>query len=421
MPDSVEHLLQAMNLAEKVGQLNHPKATAEAVTGAGAATADIEARIRRGEVGSLAAGSDIARLRALQTIAVEQSPHGIPLLFTLDVVHGHRTVFPLPLGLACTWDMDLVRRTARVAAMEAASSGVALAWAPMLDIARDARWGRSAESPGEDPVLASRYAEAMVEGFQQADLTQPDTMMATPKHFAGYGFGEGGRDYNGADITPYRMHNVVLPPFKAAIDAGAGAIMVGFHDLSGIPATAHRELLVDLLRDLWGFDGLIVSDYTAIMELKNHGVAADDKEAALLAFSAGVDIDLISECYFRHLPALVAEGRVSGQMIDAACRRVLRAKARLGLFDDPYRGLDEERRRSVTLTPTNRRTGARGSGKILRAAEEQRCFAAQAQRPYLRPHRTARRQPRQYAGHMGGRRPAGRQRDGAGGHAACRR
>ncbi len=302
-------------------------------------------------------------MRALQTIAVEQSPHHIPLLFTLDVVHGHRTIFPLPLGLACTWDMDLVRRTARAAASEAASSGVALAWAPMLDIARDARWGRAAESPGEDPFLASRYASAMVEGFQGADLRQADTMMATAKHFAGYGLAEGGRDYNGADISPYRMHNVVLPPFKAAVEAGAGAVMVGFHDLSGIPTTAHRELLGDLLRGLWNFKGLIVSDYTAIMELRNHGVAADDKEAALLAFSAGVDIDLISECYFRHLPELVAEGRVSAQSIDAACRRVLHAKARLGLFDDPYRGLDEGRRQSVTLTPANRALAREAAAK----------------------------------------------------------
>ena len=318
MPDRVEDLLQAMSLAEKIGQLNHPKATTEAVTGAGTASGDIEARIRRGEVGSLAAGSDIARLRELQMTAVEQSPHGIPLLFTLDVIHGHRTVFPLPLGLACSFDMDLVRRTARVAAMEAGASGVALAWAPMLDIARDARWGRAAESPGEDPFLASAYAEAMVEGFQADDLTRADTMMATAKHFAGYGFAEGGRDYNGADISPYRMHNVVLPPFKAAVEVGAGAVMVGFHDLSGVPATAHRELLADLLRGLWGFDGLVVSDYTAIMELVNHGVAPDEKEAAFLAFTAGVDIDLISECYFRHLPGLVTEGRVAEAAVDDA-------------------------------------------------------------------------------------------------------
>lgn len=363
MPDRVDQLLQAMSLAEKIGQLNHPKATAEAITGAGAASSDIEARIAAGEVGSLAAGFDIARLRELQAIAVERSPHGIPLLFTLDVIHGHRTVFPLPLGLACSFDMDLVRRTARVAATEAAASGVGLAWAPMLDIARDARWGRAAESPGEDPFLAARYAEAMVAGFQQDDLTQADTMMATPKHFAGYGFAEAGRDYNGVDISPYRMHNVVLPPFKTAIDAGAGAVMVGFHDLAGIPCTAHRELLDDLLRRLWGFDGLIVSDYTAIMELVNHAVAADEKEAAFLAFTAGVDIDLISECYVRHLPSLVAEGRVPELAVDAACRRVLTAKLRLGLFDDPYRGLDEARRRQVTLTSAGRALAREAAAK----------------------------------------------------------
>ncbi len=363
MPDFIETLMQRMSLDEKVGQLNHPKATSETSTGAGTAVGNIESRLRLGEVGSLAAGFDIARLRVLQTIAVEQSPNGIPLLFTLDVIHGHRTIFPLPLGLACAWDADLVRRTARVAASEAAASGVALAWAPMLDIARDARWGRSAESPGEDPFLAAAYATAMVEGFQQDDLARADTMMATAKHFAGYGLAESGRDYNCVDASPYRMHNVVLPPFKAAVDAGAGAVMVGFHDLSGIPCTAHRELLVDVLRGLWGFDGLIVSDYTAIMELMNHGVAGDEKEAALLAFSAGVDIDLISECYFNHLPGLVAEGRITEAAVDAACRRVLLAKARLGLFETPYRGLDEDVRRSVTLTADNRRLAREAAAK----------------------------------------------------------
>jgi beta-glucosidase len=363
MPDFIEDLLQRMSLTEKIGQLNHPKAQSEVTTGAGAAVADIESRIRRGEVGSLSGDFDLVRLCELQRIAVDGAPHGIPLLFTADVIHGYRTVFPLPLGLACAWDPALVRRTARVAATEAAADGITLAWAPMLDVARDARWGRCAESPGEDPLLGAVFGCAMVEGYQGDDLSRPDAMMATAKHFAGYGLSESGRDYNAVDASPHRMHNVVLPPFKAAVDAGVGAVMVGFHDLAGIPCTAHRELLRGVLRELWGFEGLIVSDYTAILELLHHGVAADPKDATFLAFSAGVDIDLMSGLYVRHLAELVAEDRITEVEIDAACRRVLRAKQRLGLFRQPYRGLDERRRRSVTLTAENRRLAYEAAAK----------------------------------------------------------
>jgi beta-glucosidase len=345
----IEDLLRRMSLAEKIGQLNQPNIGGADSTGAGSASSNIEARIARGEAGSLAAGAPLPRLAELQKIAVERSPHGIPLIFTLDVIHGHRTIFPLPVALASSFDPDLVTRTARAAAVEGAASGIALAWAPMLDVSRDARWGRCAESPGEDPYVGATFARAMIAGYQQDDLTRADTMMACAKHFAGYGFADAGRDYNGADISPWRMHNVVLPPFKAAVEAGVGAVMVGFHDLAGIPCTAHRELLHDLLRKRWGFDGLLVSDYTAIMELVNHGVAADEKEAAYLAFRAGVDIDLVAEGYSRFLPALVAEGRIAEVDIDAACRRVLAAKKKLGLFDNPYRGLDEDRRVAVTL------------------------------------------------------------------------
>ena len=363
MANFIEKLLSKMSLAEKIGQLNHPNIAGGDTTGAGVAVADIESRLRRGEAGSLAAGGTLQRLRELQRIAVEEGPHGIPLFFTLDVIHGHRTIFPPPLGLACSFDGDLIRRTARVAAIEAAADGVALSWAPMLDVSRDARWGRCAESPGEDPLLGSVFARAMVDGFQAGDLTRPNSIMACAKHFAGYGFAEGGRDYNAVDTTPYRLHNVVLPPFKAAVDADVGAVMVGFHDLSGIPCTGHRELLRGLLRERWGFDGLIVSDYTAIMELINHGVAADAKGAALLAFNAGVDIDLVSDCYMRHLPALVAEGRIAEADIDAACRRVLHAKQKLGLFEQPYRGLDEKHRQRVTLTADHRRLAREAAAK----------------------------------------------------------
>jgi len=363
MSEFIDALIRRMTLAEKVGQLNYLSPSGEDTTGAGAAAANIEDRIRRGEIGSMPGGADIAQLVQWQKVAVEESAQKIPLIFTLDVIHGHRTIFPLPLGLACTWDPDLVRRTARVAATEAAAAGIALAWAPMLDVSRDARWGRCAESPGEDPVLGAAFGVAMIEGYQEGDLARHDTVMATAKHFAGYGFADGGRDYNTADISPFRMHNVVLPPFKAAIDAGVGAVMVGFHDLAGIPCTAHRELLHDLLRDRWRFTGLIVSDYTAILELVNHGVAADLKEAAYLAFAAGVDIDMMSRAFFLHLPELVAEGRIEESDIDAACRRVLRAKQQLGLFDDPYRRMDEKRRQAVTLTSNNRRLAREAAAK----------------------------------------------------------
>jgi beta-glucosidase len=365
MTDIVDALLRRMSLTEKVGQLNLLNPGGDDTTGAAATTTttNIESRIRRAEVGFLPGGAELGRLAQWQKIAVEEAPHRIPLIFTLDVIHGHRTIFPLPLGLACSWDPELIRRTARVAAMEAAAAGITLVWAPMLDVSRDARWGRCAESPGEDPVLGAAFAKAIVEGYQQADLSQLDSVMACAKHFAGYGFAEGGRDYNTVDASPYRMHNVVLPPFKAAVDAGVGAVMVGFHDLAGIPCTAHRELLRDLLRGAWGFDGLIVSDYTAITELVHHGVAADNKEAALLAFTAGVDIDLVSGCYFRHLPELVAEGRVAEAEIDAACRRVLRAKQRLGLFENPYRGMDEVRQQAITLTADSRRLAREAAAK----------------------------------------------------------
>jgi beta-glucosidase len=353
MSDVINDLLRRMSLTEKIGQLNHPNAGGVETTGAGTAVADIETRICRGEVGSLAAGAPLPQLKELQRIAVEESPNRIPLFFSMDVIHGHRTIFPLPLALAGAFDPALVERTARAAATEAAAAGVTLAWAPMLDVSRDARWGRCAESPGEDPYLGARFAEAMVRGYQGDDLAHAGNMMACAKHFAGYGFAEGGRDYNAVDASPYRMHNVVLPPFKRAVEAGVGAVMVGFHDLAGIPCTAHRELLHDLLRKAWGFDGLIVSDYTAIMELMHHGVAADEKEAAFFAFRATVDIDLVSECYMRHLPALVAEGRIAESEI--ACRRVLVAKQKLGLFAEPYRGLDEEKRLAVTLTPDTRK------------------------------------------------------------------
>ncbi len=350
----IEQLLASMTLLQKIGQFNHPLAGGGDTTGAGTGVGNIEQRIALGQVGGLAGGAALEQLRSWQEIACEQSATKIPLLFTMDVIHGHRTIFPLPLALAGSFDADLIRTTARVAATEATAEGITLTWAPMLDVSRDARWGRCAESPGEDPLLGSIYARAMVEGFQGNDPAQTDHLLSCAKHFAAYGFAEGGRDYNAVDMTPYRLHNVVLPPFKAAVQAGVAAIMVGFHDLAGIPCTAHSELLNGLLRQQWGYKGLLVSDYTAILELIHHGVAADLAGAALLAFTAGVDIDLVSEAYFRHLPALVNAGRISVKAIDDACRRVLQAKMKLGLFDNPYRGLDPQLRTRVSGAPAHR-------------------------------------------------------------------
>jgi beta-glucosidase len=363
MHGTVEDLLQRMSLAEKIGQLNHPNLAGADTTGASGAITDIELQIRRGQVGLLSAGLDRLRVAELQKIAVEHAPHGIPLLFTLDVIHGHRTIFPLPLALACSWDMELVRRTARAAAAEAAADGVTLAWAPMLDVTRDARWGRCAECPGEDPRLGAEFGTAVVAGFQGDDLSRPQNVMATAKHFAGYGLVEAGRDYNSVDASAYRLHNVVLPPFQAAVAAGVGAVMVGFHDLAGIPCTAHRQLLRDLLRRRWSFEGLIISDYTAILELVHHGVATDLKEAAYLAFSAGVDVDLISEAYVRHLPELVSEGRIAEADVDAACRRVLSTKTQLGLFERPHRGRDGSGAQPAALAPENRRLAREAASK----------------------------------------------------------
>ena len=350
----VEAILGGMSLAEKVGQLNHPSAGTGVADGEGNLSAGFVERLRRGEVGWLGTGRDLGQLRELQRIAHEESAHGIPIGFTLDVIHGHRTIFPLPLALACAWDETLVRDCARVAAVEAGAAGVALSWAPMLDVSRDARWGRCAESPGEDPLLGERFARATVEGFGNGDLSRPDSLMACAKHFAGYGFAEAGRDYHEVDISPYRMHDSVLPPFRAALDAGVGAVMVGFHALAGVPCSAHRELLQGLLRGRWGFDGLVVSDHSAIIELVAHGVAADARAAARLAFEAGIDVDLASEVYVKHLPALVADGEIEEAAIDRACRRVLRAKLALGLFGDPWRRLDAARRDAVTGAPAHR-------------------------------------------------------------------
>ncbi|MBX6324236.1 MAG: beta-glucosidase, partial [Rhodospirillaceae bacterium] len=338
----MDRLVAAMTLEEKIGQLTMLSADL-AVTGP-RVSADYMEEIRAGRCGSLLNLWGAEATRAVQRAAVEETRLGVPLLFGFDVVHGHRTIFPVPLGEAAAFDPELWRRTARAAAAEAAADGVDLVFAPMLDVARDPRWGRMVEGPGEDPLVGARLAAAKVRGFQGEDLAAADSVAATAKHFVAYGAVTAGRDYASVEISGRALHEVYLPPFAAAVAADAAAVMPGFVDLAGVPASADAPLLRGLLRGRWGFAGVLISDYNAIAELMAHGVAGDLAEAAALALKAGVDIDMVAQAYRRGLPEALARGLVAEGEIDAAVRRVLALKARLGLFEDPYRrgaaGLD---------------------------------------------------------------------------------
>lgn len=330
----IDALLDAMTLDEKLGQLT--MLTAEIVATGPRVSSDYMAAIRAGRLGNLSNLRGAERTREVQRIAVEETRLGIPLLFAADVIHGHHTIFPIPLGEAAAFDPVLWERTARVAAEEATADGLILAFAPMLDVTRDPRWGRIAEGPGEDPYLASRFAEAKVRGFQGSDLTAADSLAATAKHLAGYGAVAAGREYASIDMSEHTLHDVYLPPFYAAVRIDTAAIMAAFVDLAGVPMSANSALLRDLVRDRWGFTGVIVSDYAAVAELVTHGVAEDIAAAAGLALRAGIDIDLNGEAYTRGLPTALERGSATMAEIDAAVRRVLELKARLGLFDDPY-------------------------------------------------------------------------------------
>ncbi len=331
----IADLLDAMTLAEKLGQLTMTTAGL-AVTGARAA-GDLDAGVQAGTIGSVLNLYGAAPVHALQRAAVERSRLGVPLLFALDILHGHRTLFPVPLAEAAIFDPQAWTRSAREAATEGAADGIAMTFAPMLDVARDPRWGRTVEGPGEDPWLASCFARAKVQGFQGADLAAPDAMAAVAKHFCAYGAVTAGRDYASVDICERTLHEVHLPAFAAAVEAGVSAIMPAFTDLAGIPMTAHAALLRGHLRDRLGFAGVIVSDYNAIAELVGHGIAADLAQAAALALAAGVDVDMMSGAYATGLPQALECGLVTTAQIDAAVLRVLQLKDRLGLFDDPYR------------------------------------------------------------------------------------
>ena len=348
MPSSprIEALIACMTVEEKVGQLGvfadmgrpfAPDVNPEA--NARNAEQTLE-QVRGGHVGVLFNGVGAAPGREIQRVAVEETRLGIPLLFAADVIHGMRTVFPIPLAEAASFEPQLAYRTARATAVEATAAGIHWTFAPMVDIARDQRWGRVAEGAGEDVVLGCAFAAARVRGFQGEDLTAADALLATPKHFAAYGAVAAGMEYNSVDISEQTLRDVHLPPFKAAFDAGAITVMSSFNDINGVPASANRWLLTDLLRGEWQFPGLVVSDYTADMELIAHGYAADARDATLKAFTAGLDQSMQSGFYADHLPALVADGQVPMAMLDDAVRRVLWTKEAIGLFDQPYRSLD---------------------------------------------------------------------------------
>lgn len=348
----IDGLMKKMTLDEKLGQLNLPGA-GDITTGQ-ASSSGIAQKIKEGKVGGLFNIKSVEKIKDVQRVAVEQSRLKIPLIFGMDVIHGYQTVFPIPLGLSCSWDMQAVEKSARIAAIEASADGICWTFSPMVDIARDPRWGRIAEGSGEDPYLGSQIAKAMVRGYQGDDLSRNNTIMACVKHFALYGAAEAGRDYNTTDMSRVRMYNEYLAPYKAALDAGAGSIMTSFNEVDGIPASANKWLMTDLLRTQWGFKGFVVTDYTAINEMTDHGMG-DLQTVSALALRAGVDMDMVGEGFLTTLKKSLQEGKITQAQIDAACRRILEAKYKLGLFDDPYRYCNEQRAKTEIFTDANRK------------------------------------------------------------------
>jgi beta-glucosidase len=365
----LHELLARMSLEEKLGQLN-------LLTGAMDASgmqdsADLEAKVRDGRCGAVFNVYTPAATRALQQLALE-SPNRIPLLFGYDVIHGHRTIFPIPLAMSCSWNPGLLERCARAAATEAAADGLHWVYSPMVDISQDPRWGRVAEGAGEDPWLGSRIAAAMVRGYQGDDLSDPSAVLACVKHFALYGAPSGGRDYHTVDMSRREMEETYFPPYRAAIDAGARTVMTSFNVIDGVPASGNRWLLTGLLRDLWGFDGWIVTDYTAVSEMKNHGTAATDADAARQSLLSGVDMDMVSETFLLELPGLVESGAVSESIIDSAVLRILQTKWDIGLFREPFARCDADRAQAVHHNPEFRqlaRHAARESVVLLKNDE----------------------------------------------------
>jgi beta-glucosidase len=342
----IDVLLAKMTLEEKAGQMSQKSATGDD------GPKDIENEVRNGLIGSFLFIADPVKHNQLQKIAVAESRLGIPLIFGYDVIHGHKTIFPIPLAEASSWDLDLMQKTASIAAREASSVGINWTFSPMIDVARDPRWGRIAEGAGEDTYLGSQIARAKVRGYQGSSLAAPDTIAACLKHYAVYGAAQAGREYHTTDVPIRAVRDVYLPPFKAGVDEGAATLMSGFNDLDGVPTSANKFLLTDVLRGEWGFDGFVVSDWRSVRQLINQGFAKDLSQAAILSSTAGVDMEMTSRAYYDNLPALVRKGIVSEKVLDTAVRRILRVKFRLGLFDRPF--VDPTLQDKVILAPEHR-------------------------------------------------------------------
>lgn len=363
----IEDLISKMTLAEKAGQMNQYNGFWDA-TGP-MPEGDYQKKryneLKNGQVGSMLNVIGVDEIRALQKIAVEETRLGIPLIFGHDVIHGYKTMFPIPLAESSSWDLELMEKSARIAATEASADGLHWTFAPMVDISRDARWGRVMEGAGEDPFLGSLIAEARVKGFQGDNLSDTNTIVACAKHFAGYGFSEAGRDYNTTDFNHYTLHNTIMPPFKASVDAGVRTFMNSFNTLDEIPATGHKFIQRDILKEEWGFDGFIVSDWGSIDQMIPHGFARDGEHAAELAVIAGSDMDMESSLYVSKLVGLVESGKVNEELLDDAVRRILRVKYELGLFDDPYRYLDNKRSVSELGSEDNMKVALEAAKKSI--------------------------------------------------------
>ena len=355
---NIEAILSRMTLEEKIGQLMQYNGsvfmdTSAEITGPMAQFGLLEADL--GRLGSVLNFASADEMKQMQDMHLAKDPNGIPMLFMMDVIHGYRTIYPIPLGLSCSFDPELAKNCSRMAAREAGASGVQVTFTPMVDYARDPRWGRVMECCGEDPMLSGDLGAAQVEGFQGDDLKKPENLAACVKHFAGYGGAEAGRDYNLVERSERELREFYLPAYKACIDAGAQLLMPSFNSLNGIPSVANPWLMQKILKEEWNYQGLVISDYDALRELLVHGIAADEKQAAKLAFRNGCDIEMCSSTYLHHLKELVEEGTVSEEQIDAAVRRVLELKERMGLFEDPYHGADQQKAESLYLCPEHRR------------------------------------------------------------------
>ncbi|NNT72834.1 beta-glucosidase BglX [Flavobacterium sp. IMCC34852] len=347
----IPELLAKMTLEEKIGQLNLP--TSGDITTGQANSSNIAKKIEEGKVGGLFNIKSVQKIKEVQKIAVEKSRLKIPLIFGMDVIHGYETVFPIPLGLSCSWDMPLIQQTARIAANEATADGINWTFSPMVDLSRDPRWGRVSEGSGEDTFLGSEIAKAMVNGYQNNNLKANNSMLACVKHFALYGAPEGGRDYNTVDMSHIRMYNEYFPPYKAAIDAGVGSVMASFNEVDGIPATGNKWLMTDVLRNQWKFGGFVVTDYTGISEMTDHGMG-DLQNSSSLALKAGIDMDMVSEGFLSTLKKSYEEGKISMTDIDKAVTRILEAKYDLGLFENPYKNCDIELAKKVIFSKESR-------------------------------------------------------------------